>query len=225
MCHRIRAAIIGKTRPDLFDIGITKWSHVNYNITRGILNSTGIQLAPKEPLENQSKYKYIFDIEGGWGSSRKQSILKSGSVLFAHESPWFVFYEPLMVENRHYVRVDRHFDNMESQVEYAQQNDEQMKYIAKETAIFTKKYLTIESAVLYWRILLDKWADMFLDPPKDTEPVAYEHCTPKNPRMGKTPLGCSRGWMYFSPKDFVAAYKPFYPDQDWKKWEQSLPEL
>jgi hypothetical protein len=224
LCTRVRAAMLGMTRSDLLNIGITKWSRSTPNIVASIINTTNLHIVPKEPLFKQAKYKYILDLDGGYGSNRKHGILHSGSVLFAHESPWFLFYEPLLVENKHYLRVDRYLENMISQVEFAKANDGLMKVIAEESLKFSAKYLTVEAAILYWKILLELWAD-YSPTPQNTANVAYEHCDINQPRMGNTPLGCSRGWLRYTPKSFIDAYTRFYPQAPWADWEKSLPKL
>ena len=205
-CNRVRAQKMSQEWPDLMDIGVIEWNQI-YKANRMVVPPTtetdiertcGLHLVKSLDFTAQSHYKYILDLDGGLGSSRKPGILSSGSVLFAQDSPWYTYYEPLLEPYRHYIPVDRWLRDLRDQILWARQNDQKVKSMVEEGRAFEKKFLSIEASKLYLSILLDQYSDLLAEQVIGPEPVEVDFCARMdNQEILEGPMGCSRDWLLY----------------------------
>ena len=81
ICPRVKAVQVGQQHPDLLDIGLTRWNQAGKGTVMvqmyppsteaEIESSTNVTLVPPMKWMEQGHYKYILDMDGGVGSSRK----------------------------------------------------------------------------------------------------------------------------------------------------------
>ncbi|KAJ3034523.1 hypothetical protein HDV00_004988, partial [Rhizophlyctis rosea] len=203
--QRIKIAQYSMRYPELLDAGLTKlFKMVPFHgfpapTKTEILNSTGIATLPSTKIEEQVKYKYIIDIDGGLGSSRKRSILASGSVLIRQESPFYLHYEPLLKPHIHYIPLPPHLQTLPTLLTTLQTHDTYAHHVALAGLVFHKRHLSHTSDILYWSIVLKKYAALLTDPPVDESPVGVNQCDgvgEEGRRVFEAGFcGCSSGWL------------------------------
>lgn len=206
-CDRVRAQKLSNAFPEEIDAGIIEWNQLYKSgkmiyppvSAEEVEKSTGLKAVKAMDYTQQSHYKYILDLDGGLGSSRKPGILSSGSVLFAQESPWFTYYEPLMEPYTHYIPVNRWLHDLRDQVLWARERENEMRMMVDVGREFERKYLTVTSTKLYMSILLDAYADLLTEPVNGSEPVERDYCQQMdNMEIRNGPMGCSREWLLFT---------------------------
>lgn len=206
-CNRVRLQQLSQRFPDDIDAGIIQWNQIyksgkmiNPPVSiEEIERSTGLKAIDAKDFDSQSHYKYIIDVDGGLGSSRKPGILSSGSLLFASESPWYTYYEPLLEPYKHYIPVDRWLRNLPEAVQWAQGNDDAAKVIMENGRKFESKFLTVAASKQYMALLLEEYSDLMADQvPGDTK-VSVDFClTMGNKDIENGPMGCSQGWLLYN---------------------------
>ncbi|OIR57391.1 MAG: uncharacterized protein A8A55_1852 [Amphiamblys sp. WSBS2006] len=202
VCNRIRAVKLADMYPELMDIKITELNQLDKisaplyppPTKKEVLDTTRTQLGSFMSFFEQAGYRYVLDLDGGLGSSRKPATLRSGSVLFAQKSPWFNHFEPLLQPYVHYVPVDKWLRDLREKVEDANTNESKYEQIAKQGREFAEKFLTIEASMKYISILFLKYADLLVEE-VTTDPVEINYCEAKGIEdIMNGPIGCSRKW-------------------------------
>lgn len=191
---RVRASSISARFPELLDAGVTRWIKLSHNTTvEDIERSANISVKTALSLEQQMEYKYILDVDGGLGSSRKRWILMSGSTAFFQKSAVSQWYEPLLTGWVHYVPVDRWFRDLVESVRWAQQNDRKAQQVAENGMAFAERFLTEDAILEYLAILLQKYSELQPDARHGNESVP-DPCVDK-PSVAHGPMGCRTGWF------------------------------
>ncbi len=163
-------------------------------------------LLPRVPLSHIRHYRYVLDVDGGLGSSRKRTILRSsGAMPLFQQSPWKQWYEPLLVPYIHYVPVDRWLRDLVRTIRWYRNHDTEAKRIAARAHAFAHQYLSYAVAVSFYRILLLEYAQL-LQPRLERDgkardaQVPWNHCSAR-PSLQHGPSGCWRGWFVFQQGD------------------------
>lgn len=107
---------------------------------------------PNEPLF----YKYVISTHGPgsqW-SNRFRSLLTSGAVVFKQESALKEFWEEDLVPFKHYIPVQEDMSDLIEMLEWAKDNDQESKAIAKAALRFVQENLSAERVTCYWARLL-----------------------------------------------------------------------
>jgi Fe-S cluster assembly iron-binding protein IscA len=100
--------------------------------------------------QQQSEYKYIFNIEGNAQSYRYPTEFKKHSVVLNVESQFYMWFEPLLKNNKHYIKIDSDYNNVLSTVKYLKENDKKAEQIAENGYRFAKKYINKKMIGTYW---------------------------------------------------------------------------
>ena len=220
VCNRVKAQKLSAENKNLLDIGVIEWNQLYQSrLSEEELKEAEIemttQLRKAAPMtfDEQSHYKYILDLDGGLGSSRKPGILSSGSVLFSQDSPWYCFYEPLMAAYRHYIPVDRWLRTLVDKVKWAIEHDDVMKQIQRAGAAFERKFMSLEASKAYMAILLREYARLFPSAPftNPDDPVEVNYCERMRGSQGAAeiasgPMGCSGAWFEYTGEGSVPDY-------------------
>jgi hypothetical protein len=98
----------------------------------------------------QIKYKYIFNIEGNAQAYRYGNEFKKNSLLLNVASEYSLWFEPLLIENKHYIKIDNNYDNLYETMIYINNNDKKMENISNNGCKFSNKYITKKSISIYW---------------------------------------------------------------------------
>jgi len=208
MSPRVRLVRLAQHLPQLIDAGITDWKQaekraVLYPICNAseIAASTGITLSSSLSFVEQAHYKYILDIEGGTGSSRKPGILDSGSLMIAQTTPFYRHVDPLLVDGVHYVAVDRHLHTLPHKVQWLQQHDELAHRIKQQGKAFVARHYNKEAIHLYLRTLFTQYSELLADE-VTLAPVRFHECRPD---VVSGPQGCTMEFTRWNGKPFNTA--------------------
>lgn len=229
--NRFRAAQLSDGHPDLFDMGMTlvrpkavppitgdlHKSFYPQPSADDILAASGIELASSMTFYEQSRYKYIIDINGGLGSSRRIAMLQTGSVPLLTESSWFCTHDRLLVPWVHYVPIAEDLSDLIQKVRWLRAHDDYARQIVENAAAFAQAYLTKQAAKEQLAAILERYSELQAPDVKfDDSPVEVDFCkltgakcvpaggscaeitiadrsTYRN-RISPGPMGCSRGW-------------------------------
>ena len=153
---RLKLAYIGATYEDdkegepLLDVGITKWNlrprkikgdKYLQSIDVADLENKGIKKVGFLSLQEQSKYRYIINLDGHVSAFRLSIELGMGSVILLAESPWKLWYSDLLVPYEHYVPIKRDLSNLIKQIKWCRDNDDKCQEIVANSAKFYNTYL------------------------------------------------------------------------------------
>lgn len=117
---RLRFAALSRCFPHLIDAGVASRMKLGNNVSEAELEaSIGAPRVETLDLAAKSHYRFVLDVDGGLGSSRKRGILASGYVTFFQHSPWSMWYEPLLAENVHYIGIDTYLHRLVDKITYA----------------------------------------------------------------------------------------------------------
>ena len=107
--------------------------------------------------EQQSKFKYILDIEGFSWSSRLKEILHLDMLIFKVENDYIDFTSQLLEEGKHFISIKRDLSNLENKLNWAQTNDIEAQKIKSDSITFTSKYTNADAELCYWYTLLNEY--------------------------------------------------------------------
>lgn len=117
--NRFRAAQLSDAYPDFLDLGMTSMrvkpmppltgksaeSFFPLPTNDDITATSGIRLTEPLSFYEQSRFKYVIDIDGGLGSSRRIPMMQTGCVPLFVDSNWFSTQDRLVVPWVHYVPI------------------------------------------------------------------------------------------------------------------------
>ena len=153
---RLRLAYIGATHEDekegepLLDVGITKWnlrprkmkgSKYLQSIDVAELAKKGVKKVGFLSLQDQSRYRYIINVDGHVSAFRLSIELGMGSVILLAESKWKLWYSDLLVPYRHYVPVNGNLSDLVKQIKWCRDNDTKCQEIVANSTKFFNTYL------------------------------------------------------------------------------------
>lgn len=107
-------------------------------------------------LEDHLNYKYLIDIEGNGFSARLKVLLFSGRPVFIQERKCNEYYFFNLKPFIHYIPVKSNFEDLLEKIDWAENNQEKCKEIAKNAQYFALTNLRRRNAVeRYKEILLN----------------------------------------------------------------------
>ena len=157
----------GETTPDnlldktnvLIDTGLTT---LNRRMRK--LRDNGIGIIPEDiPTGNQeylsyadqSKNKYILNLDGHVTAFRLSMELASGSVVFLQEnSPYSMWYKPYLTPYVHYVPVEYNLSNLTEQIQWCISHQAECSEISANARQFYDTFLSKDGILDYWQTLL-----------------------------------------------------------------------
>lgn len=153
--NRLKVAFLSKiTPPDMngipyLDAGITKWNLrprklENENLQTIDKQNMPFNLVDKLNYRQQSKYKYIINIDGHVSAFRLSVELGLGSVVLLVKSKWKIWYSSFLKPYKHYVPVAEDLSDLIEQIKWCRNNDSQCKQIAQNSKLFFETYLQKE---------------------------------------------------------------------------------
>lgn len=173
---RLAAAYLSQITPldasnmcPLLDAGITKWNlrprklqSSPYLQTIDVQNlssqKAGITVplvAPLSPTE-QAGYKYILHIDGHVSAYRLSLEMTSGCCLLLVDSPYFLWFRPLLKPFQHFVPVKADLSDLVERIRWCRKNDDACKQIAQNSADFARTYLGEDGVLDYLQLLFYK---------------------------------------------------------------------
>ena len=176
--QRLKLADISHKQPldekgnKYLDAGITNWNlrirklENSEYLTTIYPEDFDFDLVERIPRNEQSKYKYIINVDGHVKAFRLSSELNSGSVLLIVASKWKLWYSDMLKPYEHYVPVKSDMSDLIQQVIWCRKNDSQCKKIVKNAKEFYSKYLCKNG-------ILDYMQKIFIDMKKSVGEYKY----------------------------------------------------
>ena len=160
--QRLKLALLSKQYPELIDAGITKWNtrprkEFGNNILTTIeYTKYNLSLSNFLSPEEQSKYKYIINVDGHVSAYRLSLELDYGSVILLSESKYRLWYKNLLKPYEHYVPVKSDFSDLIEKINWCEKNQNECEKIVKNCKKFYKKYLSKKGILDYLQTLFIK---------------------------------------------------------------------
>lgn len=157
---RLKIADLSLRYGEKLDAGITSWNVRPRKLYGKRYLETldwkrmGLKLVkPLSPYE-QSKYKYIVNIDGHVSAFRLSLEFSMGSVILMPKSKWKMWFSDLLEPYVHYVPVYDDLENLIDQIEWCIDNDEECERIAANARAFYDKYLSKSSILDFLQLRL-----------------------------------------------------------------------
>jgi hypothetical protein len=106
-------------------------------------------------IKEQSKHKYILNIDGHVKAFRLGNEMRMGSVVLLVDSPYTLWFQRHMVNLTHYVQIKRDLSDLEERLQWCLENDDLCENIAKNSKIFYDKYLSKDATYKYYYNLIN----------------------------------------------------------------------
>jgi hypothetical protein len=141
----MRLKVAGLEYPWL-DAGITKLTkNLKYDPKYGLGVVDKVSLVPKMSFGEQSKYKFILNIDGNVAAYRLLTWMQTGSVIFKVRGQYTVWYSDKLVDKKTVIEVNEDLSDLEEQYNWCVQNDAKCRKIAERAMKVSKKLLTLDS--------------------------------------------------------------------------------
>lgn len=165
---RLKLAYISSKKPKrdnnlILDAGITKWSlrprlidgqFYVQNVSQ--FKKNGIDLVNTlSPLE-QSKYKYLINVDGHVSAFRLSLELGMGSCILLAKSKYKMWFHSELKEYVHYIPVNEDLSDLIDQINWCIDNDSKCETIAQNAKLFYDTYLQKDGIFDYLQILIEK---------------------------------------------------------------------
>jgi len=98
----------------------------------------------------QSKYKYIFNVEGNSQAYRYSTEFAKQSIILNVKSEYYMWFNKLIIKNKHFIEIDSNYDNLQETITYLINNDNKAEKIAHNGYKFYKKYINKKIIAYYW---------------------------------------------------------------------------
>ena len=105
-------------------------------------------------LKEQSKHKYILNIDGHVKAFRLGNELRMGSVILLVDSPYTLWFQDKLKEYEHYVPVNDDLSNLKDRLQWCLDNDDKCKEIANNAKKFYDKHSSREGTYNYFNNLI-----------------------------------------------------------------------
>lgn len=141
----MRLKVAGLEYPWL-DAGITKLTkNLKFDEKHGLGQVDKVPLVPKMSFGEQSKYKFILNIDGNVAAYRLLTWMQTGSVIFKVKGPYTVWYEDKLVDKKTVIEVKEDLSDLEEQYDWCLKNDAKCRKISERAVKLSKKLLTLDS--------------------------------------------------------------------------------
>jgi hypothetical protein len=135
----------------LLDAGLTSKSlnkkyrlHKSEGLGYFDFKSTGLKEANRLNKIEQSEYKYIVYIEGNVAAHRLATDMLMGSVILYVESEYTLWFEHLLKENVHYIKIKADLSDLIEKILWCRENDDMCQKIAENARELALSILTPE---------------------------------------------------------------------------------
>jgi len=112
--------------------------------------------------EDHLQYRYLMDADGNASTyTRLYWILRSNSTAIKHDSPFTMWFHPLLRPYEHYIPVKGDFSDLKEKLDWARAHPEEAKAIAEKSTRLTKEEMTLDHAYLYLYLTLKHYGKLF----------------------------------------------------------------
>ena len=139
----------------ILDAGITKWNSRARKIygenKLDFFDPNNVEFGLKQSLSpyEQSKYKYIINVDGHVTAYRLSLEMGMNSVILKVDSKWKIWYSHLLKPYEHYIPIKSDMSDIVEKIEWCIKNDSTCKQIAKNARLFYEQYLSRNSILDY----------------------------------------------------------------------------
>jgi len=108
----------------------------------GVIKAEDAKKVPRMSFGEQSKHKFILNIDGNIAAFRLLTWMQTGSVIFSVKSDYYLWFAHKLVHRKNYIRIKPNLSDLQKQYEWCLQNDDKCRQIAKAGLELSKKLLT-----------------------------------------------------------------------------------
>ena len=105
-------------------------------------------------LEEQSKHKYILNIDGHVKAFRLGNEFRMGSVILLVDSDYTLWFQKYLKDKVNYILIDKNLNNLEEKINWCIENEDKCKKISENGLKLYNDYLTPEKTYEYFYNLL-----------------------------------------------------------------------
>jgi hypothetical protein len=136
---------VSEMKKEWLDAGVTKLTkNLKYDTVHGLGMVEKVPTVPKMSFEEQSKHKFILNIDGNVAAYRLLTWMQTGSVIFKVKGPFRVWYEEKLVDKKTVVEIKEDLSDLEEKYEWCLKNDDKCRKIAERAMKLSKKLLTLD---------------------------------------------------------------------------------
>ena len=150
---RIKLSELAYVNKDILNVGLIKLNNKIKVFKKNIHISDKKKyehlILPYVSSEEQSNYKYIFNIEGNSQSYRYGTEFKKKSVIINIVGNYYMWFEKLLIKDKQYIKVEDIKDTI-SVMNKLMTDDSKSKKIAKNGYKFSKRYISKSAIMQYW---------------------------------------------------------------------------
>ena len=106
-------------------------------------------------MQNQSRYKYILNIQGNSAAYRLSYLLRSGSVILNVESENKLWWEDKWEPMKHYVPIKSDLSDLKEKIEWCREHDEECRKISIQANSFADQYITKDAIFNYLETIVN----------------------------------------------------------------------
>jgi len=115
----------------------------------GVVAAEDAKKVPRMTFGEQSKHKFILNIDGNVAAFRLLSWMQTGSVIFNVKSEYSLWFSDKLKHRKNIIEIKADLSDLEKQYEWCLQNDDKCKQIAKEGMLLSKKLLTKDNVMKF----------------------------------------------------------------------------
>lgn len=101
-------------------------------------------------IDEQSKYKYILDIDGHVKAFRLGNELRMGSVILLVDSPYKLWFQKYLEPDKHFILINHDLSNLKEKLQWCMKNDDKCENIAKNALKFYNSYLSTDATFKFF---------------------------------------------------------------------------
>ncbi|XP_073664347.1 protein O-glucosyltransferase 3 isoform X9 [Tursiops truncatus] len=150
--ERLQLVQLSKDNPQLLDAGITGYFFFQEK-------EKELGKAKLIGFFDFFKYKYQVNVDGTVAAYRYPYLMLGDSLVLKQDSPYYEHFYMALKPWKHYVPIKRNLSDLLEKVEWAKENDEEAKKIAKEGQLTARDLLQPHRLYCYYYRVLQKYAE------------------------------------------------------------------
>ncbi|XP_070240357.1 protein O-glucosyltransferase 3 isoform X1 [Bos mutus] len=157
--ERLQLVQLSKENPQLLDAGITGYFFFQEK-------EKELGKAKLIGFFDFFKYKYQVNVDGTVAAYRYPYLMLGDSLVLKQDSPYYEHFYMALKPWKHYIPIKRNLSDLLEKVEWAKENDEEAKKIAKEGQLTARDLLQPHRLYCYYYTVLQKYAERQLSKPE-----------------------------------------------------------
>ncbi|XP_064640507.1 protein O-glucosyltransferase 2-like isoform X2 [Lineus longissimus] len=128
------------------------------------------------------KYKYQISLDGTVAAYRLPYLLAGDAVVFKQDSPYYEYFYKDLIPHEHYIPIKRDISDVLDKIQWAKDNDEEARQIAKNAQKYVQDHLLADEIFCYHMVLFEEYSKLLVSKPhiyKEMERV--DQPTSRNP--------------------------------------------